>query len=630
MKGINSLIILFIIFCQIEYNQSDFCSEYCNDCDVYLFCSSCNDHYYLYWNSCKECINNCKKCENSDECTECYSKYYLSSRKTCERCPTNCEKCSSSNTCDSCERGYFPLSSQCYQFNINCKTTNDNCKCDTCYDGYYKFNYQCLKCDSNCKTCSSSASNCLSCNYGYYLSSSKTCIKCSTLCKTCSSENNCNSCIDNYFPLSNQCYQCNINCKTTNDNCKCDTCYDGYYISNYQCLKCNSNCRTCSNSPKNCLSCNDGYFLSSSICIKCSTPCKTCSNETQCTSCIDNYFLISDKCYQCNVNCNTSNDGCKCDSCYGGYYLKNYQCINCAELNCNNCPNGFNKLIKNKTQCINDCRKDDIFQYEYNNSCHHKCPNNTYILEDIDDYKCFDYNPVGYYLDKINEVYKKCYETCSMCNNGGNKTIHNCLECKDNYIFYNNSKNINNCYKKCEQFHYFDESNEYHCTKTCEGKYNKAIVEKNICIDFCKNDDMYKYDFNNNCVEHCPNEATIDEINYMCIKNVTNHMYDERDLEIEIFRQEIFNFDINNNTKDIIKNENNVQYQITSSDNQKKNTDKNISSIDLGECETKLKDIYHIEQSLPLIIFKIDYFEPDKLNIPIIGYEIYHPIQKRN
>ena len=41
----------------------------------------------------------------------------------------------------------------------------------------------------------------------------------------------------------------------------------------------------------------------------------------------------------------------------------------------------------------------------------------------------------------------------------------------------------------------------------------------------------------------------------------------------------------------------------------------------------KIKDTYKIDQSLPLIIFKIDYFSPDTL-IPIIGYEIYHPLNK--
>ena len=66
---------------------------------------------------------------------------------------------------------------------------------------------------------------------------------------------------------------------------------------------------------------------------------------------------------------------------------------------------------------------------------------------------------------------------------------------------------------------------------------------------------------------------------------------------------------------------------MTTSDSQKNNTNKNISSINLGDCEDKLKEVYKINSSLPLIIFKIDYFSPDTL-IPIIGYEIYHPINK--
>ena len=66
---------------------------------------------------------------------------------------------------------------------------------------------------------------------------------------------------------------------------------------------------------------------------------------------------------------------------------------------------------------------------------------------------------------------------------------------------------------------------------------------------------------------------------------------------------------------------------MTTSDNQKNNTNKNMSSIDLGDCEDKLKQIYRIDPSLPLIIYKIDYFAPDSL-IPIIVYEIYHPINK--
>ena len=41
----------------------------------------------------------------------------------------------------------------------------------------------------------------------------------------------------------------------------------------------------------------------------------------------------------------------------------------------------------------------------------------------------------------------------------------------------------------------------------------------------------------------------------------------------------------------------------------------------------KLKKIYDIDDFLPLIIFKIDYYSDDTL-IPIVGYEIYHPLNK--
>ena len=58
---------------------------------------------------------------------------------------------------------------------------------------------------------------------------------------------------------------------------------------------------------------------------------------------------------------------------------------------------------------------------------------------------------------------------------------------------------------------------------------------------------------------------------------------------------------------------------------QKNNSDKNISTIDLGECENELKEYYNINRSLSLLMLKIDYHLNDSL-IPIIDYELYNPI----
>ena len=82
---------------------------------------------------------------------------------------------------------------------------------------------------------------------------------------------------------------------------------------------------------------------------------------------------------------------------------------------------------------------------------------------------------------------------------------------------------------------------------------------------------------------------------------------------------------LNGTKKDLIAEYKDITYQITTTSNQNNNTNNNISTIDLGECEYILKDIYNINKNLSLIILKIDYSMPGLL-IPVIGYEVYHPI----
>ena len=186
----------------------------------------------------------------------------------------------------------------------------------------------------------------------------------------------------------------------------------------------------------------------------------------------------------------------------------------------------------------------------------------------------------------------------------------------------------------------------------CPEKYNKLIQNKSKCIDDCTKDDIYKYNYKNICFQECPSGTlTINETDYICYEinndittdinsdiitdlninidfKTTYIVKDQRDEDIEKYRSEFIKyFNITENKKDIIKKEEDVLFQMTTTENQKNNSNKNVSTIDLGDCEQKLKRAYDIDQSLPLIIFKIDYFSPDSL-IPIIGYEIYHPITK--
>ena len=147
------------------------------------------------------------------------------------------------------------------------------------------------------------------------------------------------------------------------------------------------------------------------------------------------------------------------------------------------------------------------------------CSENTYLAEDNLNI-CYDINPEGYYFDIDESIYKKCFHSCKYCNASGNEENNNCIECISNPIFLNESLYKGNCYEKCDNYYYFNESNNYKCTqdKICPENYNKLIINKNKCIDKCHKDDIYKYEYNDTCFENCPIGTIIDEENFICLK----------------------------------------------------------------------------------------------------------------
>ena len=240
-----------------------------------------------------------------------------------------------------------------------------------------------------------------------------------------------------------------------------------------------------------------------------------------------------------------------------------------------------------------------------------------------------------------------CYETCKQCIEYGNKNNHNCLKCKDNYTFINDFENNKNCYIICDYYYYFDSNNEYKCTSnnSCPENYNKLIIEKKKCIDDCNKDNIYKYEYNNRCYENYNyinnNKSILDNFS---IEKFFKGFYDFNNISLDSsFNDKIIN-NIKNNIingninlsnliegdkEDLLLKTNNILYQITSTENQKNNEYNNISTIDLGECENLLKNHYNLSENQSLIILKIEYYKNNSL-IPIIGYEIFNPINNEN
>ena len=93
------------------------------------------------------------------------------------------------------------------------------------------------------------------------------------------------------------------------------------------------------------------------------------------------------------------------------------------------------------------------------------------------------------------------------------------------------------------------------------------------------------------------------------IINTTDIINNNISEAIIIKKEELIKNYKNINDSDIeksIEGENNILLALTTTNNQKKNEVKNKSTINLGECEFKLKDNYNISYNDSLYIIKLD------------------------
>ena len=139
--------------------------------------------------------------------------------------------------------------------------------------------------------------------------------------------------------------------------------------------------------------------------------------------------------------------------------------------------------------------------------------------------------------------------------------------------------------------------------------------ENNVISERCS---FEYYFFNlktNECQKLCPYNDIINELCY--INNIT----EENLFNItQIFRELIKQVDVNENLNLVFNGDNSI-YQIISSKSMEENKNKNISIIDFGACEEKLKHMYSLDY---IIILKIDILLSNSSNI-ILKYEVYNP-----
>ena len=289
----------------------------------------------------------------------------------------------------------------------------------------------------------------------------------------------------------------------------------------------------------------------------------------------------------------------------------------CDEEKCLKCPN--ETFVEN---LCNGCRIDNGF-YPIEND-------NISFIENY--FKCYK-EPEGYYLAQNNSVYKKCYETCEICNNDGDYMNHNCLKCSINYPYQINSTNDSNsfnCYKNCSFYHYFDEQNIFHCTinSSCPAEYPYLIIDKSECTkeDITKMqiyfENCFKYIKNRNLTNDSfiKGRTKSEEINYynLILESIENCFTSE-------------NYDksnLNNGEEEVIITEKiNITLTTTKIKNNKLN---NVNiTIGLGQCEFLLKKYYNISINEPIYIKLINVFQ-EGMKIPKTEYDVYYNISGTN
>jgi len=132
-----------------------------------------------------------------------------------------------------------------------------------------------------------------------------------------------------------------------------------------------------------------------------------------------------------------------------------------------------------------------------------------------------------YYFDNSTKLFKPCYDSCQKCNDiEPNETSHQCLICKDDFYFI---ENTSNCMKIEEMensnYFYFDNKTETFksCFESCKECYFKESNNNSHQCSICK-DGFYFIENTSNCktIKEMENSAYYFDNNNKTFKQCLN------------------------------------------------------------------------------------------------------------
>ena len=596
------------------------------ECIDYL--QECKDLNFKIFN--EECYINCPEntVEQYGDCL-CSFSYYnksnflicYSKEKTCQsenypfkkmdekECFNNKEEC--------IERDFKIFNNICYEecpFNTELKY-NDN----ICYCSYNYFN------DSNSYDCFNINETCEFNNFFYTNLDTNECF------------NLIIDCINRGYKIfNNNCYNsCPINTENNKDDFNYCNCSYYYHIDENKYYNCFDSDKTCE---------NEGYSYTNEETKECF------ENEEKCI--LKGYKIFNKKCYdKCPINSDDENNDHFCECTF--YFYKNNDLYDCfsSEKTCESA--GYEITGENKEcfKSIEECLSNN-YSYYYHNYCFkNNCSFDKIPLNSIQN------NTIKNELIKELELNNNLFsDNLCICdtnntysgwiNNISNPSIQICLEeCPETFeldlithkCFYCNPKKdyyFNDiCYKdKCPVGTQLDSSNINSRICICEElsiiNYETGLIqckEKEYPSEFFEDHNSCQFIYKGNCYQKCPDNTCLTQNREDLTKCV--------DIKENM---KVFNGICFEDIEEITKNIENIKPKTSSSGitinayNTEEDIDElmkinpNLTYVDLGDCNDKLKQAYNLPSDTKLFVLGID--TPNLLkssSINNFNFEIY-------
>ena len=331
-----------------------------------------------------------------------------------------------------------------------------------------------------------------------------------------------------------------------------------------------------------------------------------------------------------------------------------YSINNCSDI----CFIESKKIILEKKTCVLDCVENNLYKFEYNKICYKSCPNgtynslnNTYLCEANDSTfeNYFNSNtsfPItSDYSDSSNSNFLNSDIIINYISDTPSLDILNITE----YSSINKNIDLDTSILSGSPLTLIDYIIDTSISSNSTLIHIDNIIDTsiiNISNNFNNNfklsDNVYDSstiiisDINSKFTLVSENLSdTIDNYNNF-LEKILKENNNSKDNVIVNIKDELVNGYLDSiisniiikEKKDLVLKENNIVYQITSSNNEN-NKKNNISTIKLGECEKKLRKENNINDNITLLILKIEIHE-EGLLIPIIEYEVYNSETKKN